>query len=119
MKSIRVYLLLMLLATLALVMFMSLLKGYQSSLDVANKLFDERLMATAELLATSNTTNSPTKPHDNQPAEYLFFQIWDENLQLLTHSKQAPTEALSPFEQGFYDVNFNEMSQSVSVFGIG
>ncbi|MCX4189628.1 ATP-binding protein [Methylophaga sp. OBS3] len=106
MKSIRVYLLLMLLATLALVMFMSLLKGYQSSLDVANKLFDERLMATAELLATSNTTNSPTKPHDNQPAEYLFFQIWDENLQLLTHSKQAPTEALSPFEQGFYDVNF-------------
>lgn len=106
MRSIRIYLLLMLLATLALVMFISLLKGYQSSHDEAQRLFDDRLQATAELIATANTELSPTKPHENQPAEYLFFQIWDKNYQLITRSKHAPEKALSPFEQGFYDVNF-------------
>lgn len=107
MRSIRVYLLLMLLATLALVMFISLLKGYQSSLDIAQRLFDERLKATAELIATANTEITPTQPHANQPADYLFFQIWDENFQLITRSRQSPKMALNPFEQGFYDVNFD------------
>lgn len=106
MKSIRLYLLLMLLATLALVMFISLLKGYQSSHQVAQDLFDERLKATAELIASANTETTPVKAHQNQPADYLFFQVWDDHLQLITRSTTAPEEALSPFSEGFYDVNF-------------
>ncbi|MDT8310662.1 MAG: ATP-binding protein [Methylophaga sp.] len=106
MKSIRVYLLLMLLATLALVMFISLLKGYQSSYQVAQDLFDERLKATAELLASANTETTPVKAHQNQPADYLFFQVWDDNFHLITRSDTAPEKALSPFTEGFYDVNF-------------
>lgn len=107
MKSIRLYLLLMLLATLSLVMFISLLKGYQSSLGEAQKLFDQRLKATAELIASANTEVTPVKAHENQPADYLFFQIWDKNFQLITRSDTAPEEALSEFKEGFYDVNFD------------
>ncbi|HSG93103.1 MAG TPA: histidine kinase dimerization/phospho-acceptor domain-containing protein, partial [Methylotenera sp.] len=107
MKSIRLYLLLMLLATLSLVMFISLLKGYQSSLGEAQKLFDERLKATAELIASANTEVTPVRAHENQPADYLFFQIWDKNLQLITRSDTAPEDALSTFSEGFYDVNFD------------
>lgn len=107
MKSIRLYLLLMLLATLALVMFISLLKGYQSSHQVAQDLFDERLKATAELIASANTETTPVKAHQNQPADYLFFQVWDKDLQLITRSDTAPEVALSSFSEGFYDVNFD------------
>lgn len=107
MKSIRLYLLLMLLATLALVMFVSLLKGYQSSLDEAQKLFDQRLKATAGLIASANTEITPVSTHQNQPADYLFFQIWDKDLQLITRSDTAPETALSKFVEGFYDVNFD------------
>ncbi len=106
MKSIRLHLLLMLLATLALVMFVSLLKGYQSSLDEAQKLFDQRLKATAGLIASANTEITPVSPHQNQPADYLFFQVWDTDLQLITRSDTAPETALSKFVEGFYDVNF-------------
>lgn len=107
MKSIRLYLLLMLLATLAIVMFISMLKGYESSLNEAQKLFDERLKATAELIASANTEITPSKVHENQPADYLFFQIWDKDQQLITRSGTAPESALSEFSEGFYDVNFN------------
>lgn len=107
MKSIRLYLLLILVATLILVMFVSLLKGYQSSIETAQRLFDERLVNTAELIASAHVNQNPADSAQRPTSDYLFFQIWDVNGQLLTRSDTAPHSAMSPFERGFYDVNFN------------
>ncbi|THK41224.1 HAMP domain-containing protein [Methylophaga sp. SB9B] len=107
MKSIRLYLLLILVSTLILVMFVSLLKGYQSSIETAQRLFDERLSDTAELIASANTQQLPADVFGGQTSSYLFFQIWDANGNLITRSDTAPKIALSRFEKGFYDVNFN------------
>ena len=107
MKSIRLYLLLILVATLILVMFVSLLKGYQSSIETAQDLFDERLVNTAELIASANVAQTTSDLAQSPTSDYLFFQIWDAKGQLLTRSSTAPHIALSPFKKGFYDVNFN------------
>jgi len=106
MKSIRLYLLLILVATLILVMFVSLLKGYQSSIETAQGLFDERLINTAELIASTHVAQTTADSAQRPTSDYLFFQIWDANGQLLTRSDTAPHIALSRFEKGFYDVNF-------------
>lgn len=106
MKSIRLYLLLILVATLILVMFVSLLKGYQSSIETAQRLFDERLINTAELIASAHTDQTTADSSQSPTSDYLFFQVWDANGQLLTRSNTAPHIALSRFEKGFYDVNF-------------
>lgn len=106
MKSIRLYLLLILVATLILVMFVSLLKGYQSSIETAQGLFDERLVNTAELIASAHVAQTTPDSAQRPTSDYLFFQIWDANGQLLTRSDTAPHIALSRFEKGFYDVNF-------------
>mgnify|MGYP003655745667 FL=1 len=105
MKSIRLYLLLILVATLILVMFVSLLKGYQSSIETAQGLFDERLINTAELIASAHVDQTTSDSAQRPTSDYLFFQIWDANGQLLTRSDTAPHIALSRFEKGFYDVN--------------
>lgn len=107
MKSIRLYLLMILVATLILVMFVSLLKGYQSSIETAQGLFDERLVNTAELIASAHVAQTTSDSAQRPTSDYLFFQIWDANGQLLTRSDTAPHIALSRFEKGFYDVNFN------------
>jgi two-component system sensor histidine kinase QseC len=87
-------------------MFVSLLKGYQSSIETAQQLFDERLINTAELIASAHIGQNTVDSTQSPTSDYLFFQIWDANGQLLTRSKTAPHIALSQFEQGFYDVNF-------------
>ncbi|AFJ01277.1 sensor histidine kinase [Methylophaga frappieri] len=107
MKSIRLYLLLILVATLILVMFVSLLKGYQSSIDTAQRLFDERLVNTAELIASAHTGQTTADSSQRPSSDYLFFQIWNTKGQLLTRSDTAPHIALSRLEKGFDDVNFN------------
>ena len=79
MKSIRLYLLLILVATLVLVMFVSLLKGYQSSIETAQQLFDERLINTAELIASAHIGQNTVDSTQSPTSDYLFFQIWDAN----------------------------------------
>jgi two-component system sensor histidine kinase QseC len=49
MKSIRLYLLLVLVAIITLMTFLSLLQGYQSSIEKAELLFDARLKNMAEI----------------------------------------------------------------------
>jgi len=49
MKSIRLYLLLALLATITLVSFLSVLQGYRSSTQKVNELFDQRLRNLADI----------------------------------------------------------------------
>ena len=59
MKSIRTYLLLVLVAVITLMTFLSLLQGYQSSIKKAELLFDSRLQNMAEIVANANQDLSP------------------------------------------------------------
>lgn len=109
MKSIRTYLLLALLAIITLVTFVSLLQGYNSSIDKAHQLFDNRLQTMAEVIASVNqdTDVQTTLKYQYSPA--VFFQIWNEDFTLLARSKNAPSEMLmmAKSHDQFEDVNFN------------
>ena len=51
MKSIRVFLVVVILAVITLFNFVAALKGYQSSMDEADRLFDRLLLDKARLIA--------------------------------------------------------------------
>jgi two-component system sensor histidine kinase QseC len=107
MKSIRLYLLLALLATITLVNFVALLHGYQSSMVKAQRLFDSRLESTARLIAAANSKQAVQETIAEQQTPYTFFQIWgDEGGQLLTRSRNAPDFFSGELSEGFHDVNY-------------
>jgi two-component system sensor histidine kinase QseC len=106
MKSIRLYLLLALVATITLVNFVSLLHGYQSSMVTAQSLFDARLETTARLIASANSEQVEQQTIAQQQTPNTFFQIWDSGgKQLLARSANAPDATLGPLDEGFHDVN--------------
>lgn len=106
MKSIRLYLLLALLATITLVNFVSLLHGYQSSMQKAQNLFDSRLESTAILIASANSRQVGQETVTNQQTPYTFFQIIDDSGQLLTRSENAPDKVMGELDEGFHIINF-------------
>lgn len=108
MKSIRLYLLLSLLATITLVNFVSLLHGYQSSMQKAQALFDSRLQSTARLIASANSEVVERDKIAEQQTPYTYFQIIDASgSEILTRSKNAPLVPLGGMDEGFHDINFN------------
>ncbi len=106
MKSIRLYLLLALLATITLVNFIALLHGYQSSMEKAQQLFDSRLESTARLIAAANSEQVQQDAIAEQQTPYTYFQIWDNGgKQLLTRSQNAPETVTGELTEGFHDIN--------------
>ncbi len=108
MKSIRLFLLLSLLATITLVNFVALLHGYQSSMEKAQSLFDSRLESTARLIASANSEQGIQQGIAEQQTPYTYFQIWDSGgKQLLTRSRNAPEFVTGELSEGFHEVNFD------------
>ncbi len=108
MKSIRLFLLLSLLATITLVNFVALLHGYQSSMEKAQSLFDSRLESTARLIASTNSEQGIQQGIAEQQTPYTYFQIWDSGgKQLLTRSRNAPGFVTGELSEGFHEVNFD------------
>lgn len=106
MKSIRLFLLLALLATITLVNFVALLHGYQSSMEKAQSLFDSRLESTARLIAAANSENAVQQTIAEQQTPYTYFQIWDSGgKQLLTRSRNAPELMPGELSEGFHEIN--------------
>jgi len=106
MKSIRLFLLLSLLATITLVNFVALLHGYQSSMEKAQRLFDSRLESTARLIAAANSENAVQQTIAEQQTPYTYFQIWDSGgKQLLTRSRNAPELTFGELSEGFHEIN--------------
>lgn len=106
MKSIRLFLLLSLLATITLVNFVALLHGYQSSMEKAQSLFDSRLESTARLIAAANSENAVRQTIAEQQTPYTYFQIWDSGgKQLLTRSRNAPDFITGELSDGFHEIN--------------
>lgn len=77
MNSIRVFLVAAILALVTLFTFVSALRGYQSSMQQAEQLFDSHLLVTAKLIA--NIQTSKDNPEINLNSK-IVFQIWRDNL---------------------------------------
>ncbi len=126
MKSIRFFLIIVILATITLMAFISALNGYRDSMEKAEQLFDTQLVDKAHLLAMTYTSrsdevlsnqaqessdtkainplNSPKTPQD--AIDVFAFQIW-QNDKLLLHSHYAPITPIAHFEEGFHYNNFS------------
>jgi two-component system sensor histidine kinase QseC len=102
MNSIRVYLVVVILAAITLFSFIAALRGYQSSMQEADRLFDKQLLDTARLIANIHTENTARNiSHDSAIA----FQVW-QGEELKAWSSNAPDKPLGPLEAGFGYANF-------------
>lgn len=102
MNSIRVFLVVVILAVLTLFTFVAAFEGYQSSMEEAERLFDKQLLDTARLIANIHTENTASNiDHDSDIA----FQVWQAE-ELLASSSNAPREAIAILKPGFDFTNF-------------
>lgn len=106
MTSIRVYLLVSLLSTITLVNFLSAVHGYRSSMEEAEKLFDSKLAATAELLA-SVPLDTDVAVAATASDKHTAFQILSASGSLLWRSETAPATVMAPLQSGYDNHNFN------------
>jgi len=103
MRSIRVFLVVVILAVITLFYFVAAMRGYQSSMAEADRLFDEQLLSTARLIAGFQPPDSAASlGYDSGIA----FQIW-RDARLVASSLNAPLEAIGPLESGFGFSNFS------------
>jgi two-component system sensor histidine kinase QseC len=110
MKSIRLYLLLALLATIILVSFLSVLQGYRSSTQKVDALFDQRLADLADIIVHANHDTKPRQERMINTKPSVFFQIWSDSNVLLARSGNAPTGLIVDLQDTgqFRDINFNQ-----------
>jgi two-component system sensor histidine kinase QseC len=102
-KSIRVFLVVVLLATITLTVFVSALHGYRSSMEQAEQLFDLKLADAARLLDDSaNRYPAGVAPSTRQ----FGFQVW-ENGVLQQRSVNVPETPISHFQPGYEYSNFD------------
>lgn len=108
MKSIRTFLVIVLLATMTLIIFIAALRGYRSSMVQTELLFDGQLQDIADLLdepqATVSTSSKP--PEAGVAENTIAFQIWAGS-RLLQHSENAPETPIAAFEPGYGENNFS------------
>lgn len=103
MKSIRFYLVVALLSTVALGNFVAVVYGYRSSMIEAQALLDMQLSDTATLLQTMQPTNRRVV---EQPSSRLAFQIWSTNGNLIQRSANSGETQITQFEDGYREENF-------------
>jgi two-component system sensor histidine kinase QseC len=103
--SIRVFLVVALLATMTLTVFLSALHGYRASMAEAQTLFDTKLADAAQLLAATHRSDLPGDGrHDT--AQQFAYQIWQDD-ELRQHSANAPLSPMARLEAGYEYNNFN------------
>lgn len=106
MKSIRVFLTVSIIATITLIVFLSVLRGYQSSMEEAEKLFDSKLLDTVQLLQAVSGPHLADLNSTIQ-SKNTVLQIWQDKEAILFRTQSAPKSAISKFESGFGQANFN------------
>jgi two-component system sensor histidine kinase QseC len=104
-KSIRIFLVVTLMASMTLVVFLSALNGYRSSMAEVQRLFDSKLAESARLLAIAWNSWSPANIASDV-AEQHAFQVWQDD-KIVQHSHNMPPSAIAELKAGFQDVNFN------------
>lgn len=102
MTSIRVFLVVVILAVLTLFTFVVSLKGFQSSMEEADRLFDNQLLEVARLIANIHPgSETQNVNHEGD----ITFQVWQEGVLKAASSNAPPTELIG-FEPGFDFTNF-------------
>jgi len=101
-SSIRRFLIFGALAVLTLFSFIAALRGYQSSMEEAETLFDAQLLDLSRLVANLETTPAT---RDLRLGNNLAFQVWEHD-RLGSASHQAPTTPITSRVQGFEFANF-------------
>ena len=104
MKSIRFFLVVVLLATMTLIIFLSALHGYRSSMVEVKALLDEEIANRARLLGIAGGSQTPdiTSVRVSEPNA---FQVWSGD-RLIQRSDNTPLEPIAT-EAGFQDRNFS------------
>jgi two-component system sensor histidine kinase QseC len=102
-RSIRLFLIASIVATLILFNFVAALQGYQSSMREADTLFDNQMLDLARLISNLDVSNANTQ--ELRLGNDLAFQIWNGS-QLLAASDNAPDQPLHAFSPGFEYANF-------------
>lgn len=103
MKSIRIFLIAGIVATLTLFNFVAALRGFQTSMREAETLFDNQLLDLSQLVAN---LDMPKISRDFRLGNNLAFQVW-ENDMLLSASFHAPQTPMNEFNSGFGFANFD------------
>ncbi len=103
MKSIRFYLVVALLSTVALGNFVAAVYGYRSSMLEAEVLLDNQLADTATLISTLRSSGTSVV---EAPSSRLAFQIWTTNGQLVQRSANSAATPIAALEEGYRDENF-------------
>jgi len=104
MKSIRLFLVTMLLATVTLGVFVALLQGYRSGTANAQVLLDKQLNDVARLLAAEGL---PQGVVIAPPSDRLAFQIRSEGGELVQRTSNTPEEPIAEYEAGYREGNFS------------
>ena len=105
MKSIRFYLVVALLSTVALGNFVAAVYGYRSSMLEAEALLDTQLADTATLISTLRSSGTSVV---EAPSSRLAFQIWTTNGQLVQRSANSAATPIAALEEGYRDENFED-----------
>jgi two-component system sensor histidine kinase QseC len=118
MKSIRFFLISVILSTITLVSFYSALHGYQDSITRAEQLFDSELIDKAQLLFIALNVNEPDKKKKPllapmkldlfdsfEQGDFFAFQIW-ENGQLFLQSEPPLDIPVDKIKSGLQTINF-------------
>lgn len=104
MKSIRLYLILVLLSTICLVNFLAALHGYRSSMEQAGRLQDKQLAdSTLQILhlLDEQSAVSPRLFPDS-----IYFQVWDGK-DLIHASENAPVAMPTFHEPGYFYISYS------------
>ena len=113
MKSIRVFLIVVLLSIICLVNFLAALHGYRSSMAAADRLLEKQITNSAQMIAVL-MSNSIEIPEGVFP-ESVYYQYWHAGM-LLKHSANAPDTQLSATEPGFHHENFSGVRWKTLVY---
>jgi len=101
-SSIRVFLVVVILAVITLFYFIAALRGYDSSMEEAERLFDVQLLDTARVIADVHGEHAEAIVGRRTN---IAFQIWNGG-QLLAASRNAPESTITELAPGFDFSNF-------------
>ncbi len=104
MKSIRLFLIATLMATITLGVFLAVLKGYQSGTRSTQALLDIQLTDAAALIAVQSNSGAVVTP---PPSGRLAFQVWSADGRLLQRSGNAPETPITALTDHFSEENFS------------
>jgi len=104
MRSIKVFLVTGILATLILFNFIAALQGYQSSMEEADRLFDNQMLDLARLVSSLDFSRPDVDAL--RLGNNLTFQVWQDG-NLVAASNNSPDAPIVNFTPGFDYANFD------------